>query len=256
MWIVLQIHVRVFARDRATRAAARHEQNVGELSVAPDVRADDAVLAAAMSQNGRAGAVAEKHAGVAIGPVRDRGQFFGADDQHGVVGVRGDELLGDFDSKQKTGAGGRDIETGGVLRADFLLHETRGRRKQHVRRGGGDEDEIDLLRRNLRLLERFQRGLRRHVAGLFVFRRDATFFDAGASGDPLVAGVDDLREVGVGEAFLRHVTAGANDRDGPARFTGARARARLSFHDNGELPRRYAGSPGVQSTRPPPAARS
>ena len=51
--------------------------------------ADDAVCAAvAMPQDGGAGAVAEEDAGVAIGPIGDRGQFFRADDENGVVGVQ------------------------------------------------------------------------------------------------------------------------------------------------------------------------
>ena len=75
-------------RDRMARAAAGHPKNVGKFSVARDVGADDAVAAAAaMAQDGRAGAVAEKHAGVALGPIGDRGQFFRADDEDGIVGV-------------------------------------------------------------------------------------------------------------------------------------------------------------------------
>ena len=71
------------------------------LAVAADVSADHAVSAAAMAQNSGAGAVAEKHARVAIGPVGDRCQFLGADHEDGVVGVRGDELLRDFKPKRK-----------------------------------------------------------------------------------------------------------------------------------------------------------
>ena len=64
------------------------------------------------------------------------------------------------------------------------------------------------------LLDRGEGGFRRHVAGVFIFRGDAAFFDAGARRDPLVVGVDHLREVGVGQNFFRHVAAGADDRNG------------------------------------------
>ncbi len=158
-----------------------------------DVGADDAVCAAvAMPQDGRARAVAEKDTGVAIGPIRDRGQFFRADDEHGVVGVRGDELLRDFDREEKTGAGGRDVEAGRFGRADLRLHEAGGGGKHHVGRGGGDEDEIDFLACDAGLFHRGERGFRAHVAGVFVLRGDAAFLDAGAGGDPLVVGLDDL----------------------------------------------------------------
>ena len=48
---------------------------------------------------------------------------------------------------------------------------------------------------------------------------DAAFFNTGASGDPLVARIDQLRQIVVGQHFFRYVTAGANDRDGALDFT-------------------------------------
>ena len=253
----LQMLIRVFARDRGFATAAGHEQNIGVLTIAADVGADDAVRsAAAMPQNRRARAIAKKHARVAIGPVRDRGQFFRANDENGFVSVRSDKLLRDLEGEEKASARGRNIEAGCLGRADFCLHKTSRGRKHHVGRGCRDENEIDLSRFDLGLLDRFQRSLRRHVARVFVLGGDAAFLDASARGDPLVARVDHSRQVGVGQNFFRHVTAGADDRNGAACFNGARARAGLSFHYNGESPRRYAGSPVVQSTPPRRATHS
>ena len=192
-----------------------------------------------MPQDGRAGAVAEEDAGVAIRPIGDRGQLFRADHEHRVVGVRGDELLRDFDREKETGAGGGDVETGGFGRADLGLNETGGRGKDHVRRGRRDENQIDFISFDPGLFHRGERSLGAHVAGVFVLGRDAAFLDPGAGGDPLVVGLDDLREIGVRQDFFRHVTAGADDRDSALRFSGARARAGRSFHCSGELPRRY-----------------
>ena len=182
----------VFGRDRATRSATRHEKNVREIAVASDVRADHPVGAPAMLENGCARAVSEKHARIAIGPIRDRAQLFRADDKHGLVSMRGDELLPDFDSEQETGARRRDIEAGGILRADLLLHETRRCWEQHVGRSSCDQDQVDVFGRDFRLLERFQGSFRRHIARLLIFRRDPTFFNASARRDPFVARVDDL----------------------------------------------------------------
>ena len=67
-----QIHIDIVARDRAARSAAGHEQDLSELSIAADVRANDAMRAAAVTQHRRASAIAEQHASVSIGPVRDR----------------------------------------------------------------------------------------------------------------------------------------------------------------------------------------
>src|SRR5438034_621061 len=54
-----QIHSDIVERDWAARAAARHKQNIGELTVTADMRADNAVRATPMLQHRRAGAVAE-----------------------------------------------------------------------------------------------------------------------------------------------------------------------------------------------------
>ena len=126
-----------------------------------------------------------------------------------------------------------------LLGADLGLDETGGRGKNHVGRGGRDQDEIDLVAGDAGLLHRGERGFRAHVAGEFVVRRDPAFLDPGASGDPLVVGLDDLREVVVRQDSLRHITAGADDGDGALWLSGSRARAGRSFHYNGGLPRRY-----------------
>src|SRR4051794_39219077 len=56
-----QIHVHVFTRDRATRSAARHEQDISVLSVAADMGGDYAMRTAPMTQDSRASAVTEQH---------------------------------------------------------------------------------------------------------------------------------------------------------------------------------------------------
>src|SRR5437016_13041166 len=96
--------------------------------------------------------------------------------------MRGDELLRDFDAKEKTSAGSGNIETGGIRCADLFLNKTGRGRTQHVRRGRGDKNKIDFGRRNLRLIDRFQRSFRRQVAGLLVLCSDAPTLDPG-SGD-------------------------------------------------------------------------
>ena len=101
---------------------------------------------AAVLQDGGAGAIAEEHAGVAISPVRDRAQLLRADHEHRVVGVRGDELLRDLEGEKEAGARGGHVEAGGVRGADLGLHKTGRRREDHVRRGRGDEDQVDLFR--------------------------------------------------------------------------------------------------------------
>src|SRR5689334_56570 len=96
--------VDVLARDRVARTAAGHPENIGKISVARDVSADQTVAAAvAMPENGCAGAVAEKHASVAFRPIGNRAQLFRADYKNGIVSVAGDKLLGDLDCEKETG---------------------------------------------------------------------------------------------------------------------------------------------------------
>ncbi len=49
------------------------------------------------------------------------------------------------------------------------------------------------------------------IAGGFAVCGAAPLADAGARGDPLVAGVDEFLEVGVGDDFFRQIAAGAGD---------------------------------------------
>jgi hypothetical protein len=164
-----------------------------------------------MTQHRRARPIAEKHTSISIGPVGDRRQLISADHQGCVISPRSNELLRDLNPEQKSSARGRNIEAGGIFGANFFLNETGGRRKNHVGSGGGDEKQIDFFGGNFRLLDCFERGLRCHVAGHFVFGGNAPFLDPGARRDPLVAGIDHAREIFVSKNFLRRITTGADN---------------------------------------------
>jgi hypothetical protein len=56
-----------------------------------------------------------------------------------------------------------------------------------------------------------RRGVEREIAGRLAVGRAAALADAGARGDPLVGGIDDLLEIGVGDDLLRQIAAGAGD---------------------------------------------
>jgi hypothetical protein len=72
-------------------------------------------------------------------------KLFRTDDQHGVVGAGHDELLADFEAVNEPGTSRFQIERRRALGPDLFLHQTGGRGKHHVRRDGGDDDEINLL---------------------------------------------------------------------------------------------------------------
>ena len=62
--------------------------------------------------------------------------------------MRHDELLSDFQGKNEARAGGFQIECGSLLCANDLLYEAGGGRERHVRGNGGDDDQINLRRRD------------------------------------------------------------------------------------------------------------
>jgi hypothetical protein len=80
-----------------------------------------------------------------------------------------------------------------------------------VGRHGGHDNQVEVRRIELSVLASPPRGLDGHGAGRFVRRRHAALQDAGALDDPLVAGVDQLFQVGVAEHALGHVRTGAGD---------------------------------------------
>ena len=150
-------------------------------------------------QDRRACAVAEQHAGVAVRPVHDGGQFFRADHQDGVIGARHDELLADLQPVDEAGTRGLHIKGGRPAGADFLLHQAGGVGKGHVRGDGGDDDELDLVGGDAGHFHGALGGVGGEVGGEFVFGRETPFLDAGARDDPFIGGVHHFFQVGVGQ---------------------------------------------------------
>src|SRR5439155_10391100 len=175
---------------------------------------EQAVGVGTMLQNGRARAVAEEHAGVAVLPVDDGGESFGADDQHRFVGAGHDELLADFQSVDETGASGFDVESGGVSGAELLLHQAGGGGEEHVRSDGGDDNQLDLVGGDPGLFHRPPGGFGGHVRGEFVVGGQSPFLDVRAGGDPLVGRLDHFFQFGVGQDSFRHVGADGDDGTG------------------------------------------
>ncbi len=101
----------------------------------------------------------------------------------------------DLKAENESGASGRDVEAGCVPGSDFFLYETSRRGEKHVGCGRGDEDEFDLLGRDLCLLDGFECRPGCHVAGVFIFGGDAPFLDARAGGDPIVVRLHDFRQI-------------------------------------------------------------
>src|SRR5690606_1250918 len=81
----------------------------------------------------------------------------------------------------------------------------------HVRGGGADHDQVDLLGQDAGRLDRLQRGLVAQVAGGLPFGGHPALADTSTRTDPLVAGIDHLGQVVIGNHLLRQVAAGSGD---------------------------------------------
>src|SRR5690606_17385257 len=92
-----------------------------------------------------------------------------------------------------------------------LLQQAGRGREHQVRGGGAEDDQVDLRGVHPGRLERTQRGLQAEVDRGLALGGDVALADAGARGDPFVAGVDDLRQVVVGQYLGRQVAAGTGD---------------------------------------------
>ena len=149
----------------------------------------------------RAGAVAEDDAGGAVGVVDDAGHDVRADDENVLLHAGLDELGADLEGVREAGAGGGEIEAPGVGSAEFVLHEAGGGGKHHVWRHRRDDDDFDVRRGEAALGEAELCGFNGEIAGGDAGGDDVALADAGALGDPLVAGGDHGLQVFVGEEF-------------------------------------------------------
>ena len=146
-----------------------------------------------------AGAVAEQHAGAAVGPVEDARKRLRADHQRARERAGFEQAVGGRQREDEAGAYRLQIEGGAVGDAELRLHRHGARRKGVVGRRGGEHDEVDRLRIDLGMGERGARRVRRHIRGQFAGRGDVALVDAGALHDPFVGGIDLARQIGVGE---------------------------------------------------------
>ena len=217
-------------RRRPQAAARGHAQRLPAAAVDVVLEVDDAdVRIVGGLDHRRTRAVAEDHAGRAIGVVDDARHHVGADHERVPAAAGGHHLRRRRQRVGESRAGGEEVVAPRACRADLVLHQARRARKQHVGRRRPDDDEVDVGRLEPGALDRLPRGLSRQIRRRDARVDDVTLADAGALQDPFVARLDHLLEIGVGEHAWRNVGGKAGD----ARTTlGARRRcyhSRLSF---------------------------
>ena len=119
------------------------------------------------------------------------------------------EFVGRRDGEDEAGADRLQIEGGAMRHAERRLDLRRGGRKSVIRRRRRDDDEVDVRRRPSRLRHSRLRRLGAQRRGRLALAGDVPPLDASALDDPVVARVDDPREIVIGDRLLRQGAADA-----------------------------------------------
>jgi hypothetical protein len=200
----------VSAVGRKAAPARRHLQEIAARSIdfADEIDEARAIVgfAGGLQQHG-ARAVAEQDAGGPVRVVDDPAHGIGADDQDFAVRAGRDQGGPGRQAVQKTGTGGDQVEAPGPVRAQAILDQARGGRKQHVGRHRANQNGVQFGARDAAGGQRHTRGLGSHVGGGHFRSGDVPLADARAFHDPFAVGVDHPLQIFVGEHARRHIAA-------------------------------------------------
>ena len=185
---------------------------VEDLVVAPAAqhRVDGGVILPPL-HHGRGGSVPKEDAGAPVGVVGDPAEDLGPQDKAHLPRRGGEQALGGVEGVDKSGAGGVQVEADGVLlKAQLPLQDAGRGGIQMVPGEGGHQAHPHVRRVDVPLLQGLPgRGQAQLGVGL-PLSADMPGVDAGAGGDPLVAGVHHFGQIFVGEDPLGHGRAGAH----------------------------------------------
>ena len=194
-------------RDRFRDAAGGNIQDAAEAAVAAEIRGDVAVAVFHGADDRRARAVAEKYARRAVLPVHEAGEHFRADDEDVLIEPAPHELRRQRDPVNIAGASRGEIHRPRMGTAELCLYEARRGRNHIVRRRGAYHDEINVVRRESRLLQsRFGRG-DAQVGRIFAVRRDVPGLDPRARADPVIRSFHHSFQIFIGKNLFRRIMA-------------------------------------------------
>ena len=123
------------------RPAAGHVEifSPGAIYIVHKVENAFIVAVCGLQQDGSR-AIPKQHAGRAVLIIQNGSHHVASDDQRFFLSAGAHKLCTDRQGIQKSGTGGRKIESPRVRSAQFVLNQAGGRRKHHVRRHAGDHD--------------------------------------------------------------------------------------------------------------------
>ena len=188
-------------------ASARAVQQLGEGAVGLQAGREDAAPVGAGPHDRRSGPVAEQHGRRAVLPVGDRRELLRRHDQHVLRLLRGHEALRDAERVEKPRAGRLDVERRRPFRAQDRLEIAGLGGEQPVRGAGGDDQSVEVERCQTGLAQRLLGRRLPHAGVRLLGARHAPLANARALADPLVRGLEELRELVVRHHAGRRVAA-------------------------------------------------
>ena len=191
-------------------AHAAHAQSLARVGNAAELLAKDAFLLVRRLHHNSGAAIAEEHGDVAVLPIHERRNPLTADNDCVPHNARADHRGGGGERVEEAGARRVDIHRRGFGGANRRLHA--GGRVRHllVVAAAAIDDEVHVLRFKAGAGKRALGGHHRHLTCRHV--RDAALLHAGTRDNPLVVGVEEGGEIGVGERSRRHAFAPTCDR--------------------------------------------
>ena len=128
-----------------------------------------------------------------------------------AVGPCSQQAAGDRRAVHKAGAGGIDIKHRDILRqAEFLLDQAGVAWRKVAPGDCGAQAAADFLGIKAAVFKRLARRADCHCAGIFPLGAETPLADAGAGGDPFVAGLHNLAQIVVGHNLGGQVGPGRN----------------------------------------------
>ena len=129
------------------------------------------------------------------------------------------------------GAGGGNVKGGGILGSQSILDIAGSGRGERIRRDGGDDNQVNILRLQPAGFQSALGGLRPHMGSVLVRGGDAAFHNARAFNNPFVGSVHHLLQIRIGQAAFRNIGTRTDNLDGQS-FKG---NIRMCGHSFGRM---------------------
>ena len=203
------------AEHLPARHSARHAQNAHMRAIGVKLGGQDARCVAGFEHHGP-GSIAKQHAGGAVLEVQDAGEHLGAHHQGLPRRARPNHGVSHGQPVHKARTDRLQVKRWTAGHPKLVLQDGGRRGEDHVGRGRGHDDQVDLRGLAPRGLQGVACSVKGEIAGVHPIVDKVPGADARALHDPVVAGLQaalsqQTHHVGIGQPAGRQKAAGASD---------------------------------------------